>query len=65
VLVVSEGRIIEDGEPAALAERHGSRYRAMLEAETMVREGLWSGIGWRSLVMQHGQLRESGHEVAT
>jgi ATP-binding cassette subfamily B protein len=65
VLVVSEGRIIEDGEPAALAARSGSRYHAMLEAEKQVREGLWSGVGWRSLILQHGRLRESRDEVAT
>jgi ABC-type bacteriocin/lantibiotic exporter with double-glycine peptidase domain len=65
VLVVSEGRIVEDDEPAALAGRPGSRYRAMLAAETMVREGLWQNVGWRSLILQHGRLRENRDEVAT
>ena len=33
VLVVEGGQIVEDGAPADLAKRPGSRYRALLEAE--------------------------------
>jgi len=65
VLLVSEGRIIEDGPPAALAVQPGSRYRAMLNADAMVREGLWSGAGWRGLTLQHGRLIADPHEVVT
>jgi hypothetical protein len=42
VLVVEAGQIVEDGVPADLATRPDSRYRALLEAEREVREGLWS-----------------------
>ncbi len=58
VLVVEEGRIVEDGNPAALAAQPGSRYRSMLDAEESVREGLWSGAVWRRLWLQDGKLRE-------
>jgi len=49
---------VEDGVPADLAERPGSRYRALLEAEVAVREGLWSSGVWRRLWLEDGQLVE-------
>ena len=58
VLVVEEGRIVEDGAPADLAERPGSRYRAMLEAEEAVRQGLWSSAARRRLWLEGGRLSE-------
>jgi ATP-binding cassette subfamily B protein len=58
VLVVEEGRIVEDGNPAALAAQPGSRYRSMLDAEESVRQGLWSSAAWRRLWLQDGHLRE-------
>jgi len=57
-LVVEEGRIVEAGAPADLAGRADSRYRAMLEAEAAIREGLWSGGDWRRLWMEDGRLVE-------
>ena len=59
VLVMAEGRIVEDGPPPALAARPATRYRAMLDAETMVREGLWSGAGWRRLTLHRGGVVET------
>jgi ATP-binding cassette subfamily B protein len=56
VLVVKDGRIVEHGAPADLAACPGSHYRAMLEAEVMVREGLWSSAVWRRLWLKDGQL---------
>jgi ABC-type bacteriocin/lantibiotic exporter with double-glycine peptidase domain len=46
VLVVEGGQIAEDGAPADLTKRPGSRYRAMLEAEEAVRQELWSSGTW-------------------
>jgi ABC-type bacteriocin/lantibiotic exporter with double-glycine peptidase domain len=60
VLVMEAGQIVEDGAPAALAVRPGSRYRAMLEAEEAVREGLWSSGAWRRLWLEGGLLFEDG-----
>ena len=59
VLVVEGGQIVEDGAPADLAKRPGSRYRAMLEAEAAVREGLWSSGAWRRLRLAGGVLVEN------
>ena len=58
VLVVSKGQIIEDGRPEELAKRPASRYRATLDAEAAVRDGLWSGPGWRELTLEDGRLAE-------
>jgi ATP-binding cassette subfamily B protein len=60
VLVVEGGQIVEDGAPADLAARPGSRYRALLEAEREVREGLWSSGVWRRLRLEGGRLVEVG-----
>jgi energy-coupling factor transporter ATP-binding protein EcfA2 len=60
VLVVDAGQIVEDGTPADLAARPGSRYRALLEAEREVREGLWSRGVWRRLRLEGGRLVEAG-----
>jgi ATP-binding cassette subfamily B protein len=57
-LVVENGRIVEDGNPAELARQANSRYRALLEAEESVREGSWSGGGWRHLRLEDGRLVE-------
>jgi ABC-type dipeptide/oligopeptide/nickel transport system ATPase component len=62
VLVVEPGRIVEDGTPADLAARPGSRYRALLEAEREVREGLWSSGIWRRLRLEEGRLVEAGRK---
>lgn len=59
VLVVEGGRVVEDGAPAELAGLAGSRYRALIEAEGSVREGLWSGAGWQRLRIERGRLRSA------
>jgi ABC-type bacteriocin/lantibiotic exporter with double-glycine peptidase domain len=53
VLVIQDGRIIEDGTPATLAAEP-SRYRELLEAERLVRDQMWAGTHWRHLRMQNG-----------
>jgi ABC-type bacteriocin/lantibiotic exporter with double-glycine peptidase domain len=58
VLVIEEGRIVEDGNPSTLASVPGSRLQAMLEAERTVREKLWAAGEWRRLKLQNGALIE-------
>jgi len=48
VLVMEDGRIIEDG--------HGPRLRAMLQAERAIRDEFWNGAEWRHLRLDNGQL---------
>jgi len=56
VLVIEAGRIVEDGNPMLLAKQSGSRYRALLEAEEVVRKVLWSGSHWRRLRLERGKI---------
>jgi ATP-binding cassette subfamily B protein len=62
VLVVEGGQIVEDGPPTDLAQRPGSRYRALLETEVSVREELWLSDVWRRLELQGGLVHEHGRQ---
>jgi ATP-binding cassette subfamily B protein len=67
VVVVEEGRVVEDDAPAALRDRPASRYRALLDAEAEVRASLWDAAAWRRLRLAGGRLEEvagSGAEPA-
>jgi ABC-type bacteriocin/lantibiotic exporter with double-glycine peptidase domain len=55
VLVIENGCIVEDGSPAELAQKP-SRYRELLDAETLVREQMWKGKQWRHIYMQEGRI---------
>jgi ABC-type bacteriocin/lantibiotic exporter with double-glycine peptidase domain len=58
VLVVEDGRILEDGLPKELAARP-TRYRQLLEAESEVRETLWQGAQWRRLRLIEGRIESA------
>jgi ATP-binding cassette subfamily B protein len=60
VLVIDRGRVLEDGNPRALAADPGSRYGAMLRAERDVLETMWGGAGWRRVLLERGRLAEPG-----
>jgi ATP-binding cassette subfamily B protein len=57
VVVVEDGRIIEDGDPALLSQQTEARYHSLLEAEEEVREGLWASDEWRRFSLEGGQLK--------
>ena len=59
VLVVEDGRIVEDGSPATLSKQP-SRYRELLEAEAAVAKQIWRGDYWRRMEMADGRLAETG-----
>ncbi len=58
VVVIEQGRIIEDGAPQTLRTRAGSRYRALLDAEQHARQHVWQNEVWRRFNLSVGQLRE-------
>ena len=58
VLVIEQGRVVEDSGPARLAAQETSRYRAMLKAEEAVRTGLWASGLWRRQWLEGGRLVE-------
>ncbi len=58
VLVLEDGRVVEDGNPRELLEKTNSRLYAMYRAERAVRDGLWSSSDWRRVRLQDGVLIE-------
>lgn len=61
VAVIESGRVAEQGRPAELAVRPGSRYRQLLDQETAIRERFRHEAGWRRLRLAGGRLHENGH----
>ena len=55
VLVVQDGRIVEDGAPDQLVAAP-SRYRELVDAEIGLRKSLWGGKAWRRLELRDGLL---------
>ena len=64
VLVIEQGRIVEDGAPATLLAQPHSRYRALLAAEETVRQTLWQGSAWRRLSLTDGLLQEEKGDIS-
>lgn len=58
VLVVENGRIIEDGVPIQLASRD-SRYRELLDTEKLVRQKLWKGKVWRRIQVDNQSVQNT------
>jgi ATP-binding cassette subfamily B protein len=58
VLVIEDGQLVEDGTPRELSSRAGTRYRALLDAEAAVRQGVWNGHRWRRLCLDGGRVTE-------
>ena len=58
VLVIDEGRLIEDAAPQMLAAQTDSAYRTLLDAEQAVRRDLWESAEWRQLRLDDGVLVE-------
>lgn len=60
VLVLEDGRIVQDAPPQTTAADPTSRYSRMLESEEQVRQGLWQGAHWRNWWIQDSKLRQDG-----
>lgn len=60
VVVIHEGRVVEDGCPEQLAAQPDSRYQALLAAEEEVRAGMWLSGEWRRLALLEKHLVEKG-----
>ena len=60
VLVIEQGRILEQGEPRTLEAQPRSRYRALLDEEAAMRRDLWANSSLRRLRLQAGRIREGG-----
>jgi ABC-type bacteriocin/lantibiotic exporter with double-glycine peptidase domain len=58
VLVIEQGRVIEDGDPREMMRNPDSRYRRLYEQEETVRRHMWSHKMWRRLRLKDGALVE-------
>jgi ATP-binding cassette subfamily B protein len=56
VIVLADGRIVEDGDPATLADREDSRYRSLLNAEAELKLRLWKDPSWRTVQLKDGRI---------
>lgn len=56
VLVMDDGKIVEDAAPAVLAADEGSRFHALLATEKTLQQSLWADSSWNRLWMEEGQL---------
>lgn len=59
VLVIEQGRVLEDGDPRELMRDADSRYRRLYEQEETVRRHMWSHKMWRRLRLKDGALVEA------
>ncbi|MCO1335803.1 ABC transporter ATP-binding protein/permease [Microbulbifer sp. OS29] len=59
VLVIDNGRIVEDGSPADLKSEKSSRYNQLLKSEKLLQRNCWGREGWRYLYMQDGKIYET------
>ena len=57
VLVMDGGHIVEDGRPAELLNREGSRYRALVDSERELMK-LWADRSWRKWEIRDGLIEE-------
>jgi ABC-type bacteriocin/lantibiotic exporter with double-glycine peptidase domain len=58
VLVVEQGRVVEQGNPEALGAVPQSRYAQLLTAEEETRTGLWADPAWRRIRIHSGRIVE-------
>lgn len=56
VLVMDQGRLIEDGPPEVLASREGSAFAELLAADAATRAALPGSTSWQRLVMVDGKV---------
>ncbi len=63
VLVIDQGQIVEDGNPAELAADPQNRYARMVQADRAVREQHWSDAYWERWWLEDGSLHRTA--VAT
>jgi ATP-binding cassette subfamily B protein len=63
VLVLAEGKVVEDGNPAELFEREGSYYNRLARSEERLWQEIWGRAEWRRLRLENGALSEPGQEA--
>jgi ABC-type proline/glycine betaine transport system ATPase subunit len=62
IVVVEDGRIVEQGPPQELWANPSSRYRALSRQDLDARRHIWSHPRWRRVQMTRGALRQNAQE---
>ncbi|MBF0120228.1 MAG: ATP-binding cassette domain-containing protein [Desulfobacterales bacterium] len=57
VIVMENGKIIEDDCPSVLFEKEGSIYSSMIKADQAVRKDLWASADWKKLWLKDGKIQ--------
>lgn len=60
VIVIEQGKIVEQGDPKALEKKADSFYRKYLNLEKAVTEGIWREKSWRRISIKNGRIIEEG-----
>ncbi len=58
VLVIENGRIIEDDSPQQLMTQPDSRYKDLMDAENVVNKNQWDNMTWRKIRLARGVVTE-------
>jgi ABC-type transport system involved in cytochrome bd biosynthesis fused ATPase/permease subunit len=58
VLVIEDGRVVEDDTPEQLLRDQESRYHALVAGDRAMHSGGWADGEWRKLWLENGRLRE-------
>jgi ABC-type bacteriocin/lantibiotic exporter with double-glycine peptidase domain len=58
VLVIHEGRLVEDGSPQHLLADETSRYSVLMAKDRAMRERAWARGTWRTMWLENGRLHE-------
>jgi ATP-binding cassette subfamily B protein len=56
VLVLADGRVVEDGKPSELLAKPESRFGALVHADRALRTELWSSARWQRRILEDGSL---------
>jgi ABC-type bacteriocin/lantibiotic exporter with double-glycine peptidase domain len=59
ILVVEDGRLVEEGAPGELLASAGSRYRALVEADHASETEVWEAEHWRRFRVEDGHVEQA------
>jgi ATP-binding cassette subfamily B protein len=65
VLVIEDGRVLEDAAPAELMQTPESRYRELVEAEREAHATLWTAAAWTRMRVEGGRVQATDAEGAS
>jgi ABC-type transport system involved in cytochrome bd biosynthesis fused ATPase/permease subunit len=57
ILVIEDGKLVEDGPPRALLATAGSRYAELVRADLDVQAAVWSASHWKRIILEAGSVR--------